>query len=125
MKTSNYYISELLDMVDGSAEDKIMVFEAVKERTEDDIHTLCIVTEATGDYTVNEIMNNLEQLDYYEVEYSVHTPFDLGRYWMKNMVTFTGENAWYLNYVDYEWLGKDLEASGVATTTAYGALWHY
>lgn len=125
MSMRNYYISELMDKVEGTTEEKTVVFDILKRQEEDNIHKLCIVTEATGEYSANEILNNLEQLDSYEVEYSVHNNYDLGRYWIENMVSSTSENARYLIYIDYEWLGKDLQADGVGTTTPYGILWDF
>ena len=97
--------------------------ECINGLGENEIHKLCVVAaskEVCLDIDLPEIVR---KLDYYAVDFSIHNYFDLGKYWIENMVPNDGEAARYLHYVDYRWLGKDLCAEGVGVITPYGIFW--
>ena len=98
--------------------------DCVKALNEEAVHKLCIIAAAKEQLLDIDLPELIQKLDNYAVDFSIHNYFDLGRYWIENMVPDEGEASHYLCYVDYKRLGKDLCADGVGMITKYGILWN-
>ena len=98
--------------------------DCVKALNEEGVHKLCIIAAAKELLLDIDLPELIQKLDNFAVDFSIHNYFDLGRYWIENMVPDEGEASHYLCYVDYKRLGKDLCADGVGMITKYGILWN-
>jgi hypothetical protein len=122
---SEFYINRILKKMTGTNDENNIVLNTLKELTEDDIHTICIIVEAKGITDPDAVAEIINNLDSYSVEFSVHNDFDLGRYWI-NCICCDEKSDLnkYRYYIDYEHLAKDLLATGIGEITPYGIMWY-
>lgn len=117
-----YYISELMNII-MFVDEPSELPECVKSLNEEELHKLCIVVAAKDVYWDIDLPELIRNLNNYGVDFSIHNYYDLGRFWIENVVTYEGKASEYFCYIDFKRLGKDLCADGMGTLTLYGILW--